>query len=76
MGKKEDGCLRATGDSENCKGELKQRFTDLGTEIWECNFHYNESMDHRDSLRRRYPDSSTAPEWFDELYAGETWDED
>lgn len=29
-----------------------------------------------DAVARRYPDSATAPSWFDPTYAGERWDSD
>lgn len=72
--KKEDGCLNT---STECDGELQQRFTEaLGTEIWECAYHADKSREWREQLRKRYPDSSTPPPWFDPTIAGEVWDED
>ena len=71
--KKEDGCLRF---DDNCQGNLEQRFTTLGTEIWECAYHAREMAKWRRQLNERYPDSPVAPEWFDPSYAGESWDDD
>lgn len=74
--KKEDGCLRAPHDQEHCTRELVQRFTDLDTEIWECTYHSEQSLQRNRELNERYPDSPNPPSWFDPTIAGESWDED
>lgn len=69
-------CLRSIHDSENCRGKVTRRHTDLGTPIDECVFHMEQSRRRKEEIDRRYPDSPVAPPWFDPTYAGESWDGD
>lgn len=61
-----------------CEGTLEWRasITGTGTPIPRCDKHHAEALDHRDAVRKRYPDSDVAPSWFDESYAGERWNDD
>ena len=68
-------CLRDRGE-DTCEGEVGVRYSDLGTAIWECDHHREESLKVLDGIRERYPDSPFAPDWFDPLDAGERWDDD
>jgi hypothetical protein len=67
-------CLRE--HKGNCEGEIGVRYSDLGTAIYECAKHQQETLDYLDGVRRRYPDTSNPPSWFDEADAGERWDDD
>jgi hypothetical protein len=68
-------CLRSGGKTP-CSGEVSIRYSDLGAEIPECEFHMDESYARIDEIRSRYPDSPIAPAWFDPSAAGERWDDD
>lgn len=68
-------CLRASYDSENCRGEVTQR-PSFTTVIFECEYHMDQSLRRNAETRRRYPDSDVAPRWFDPTVAGETWSDD
>lgn len=66
-------CLRSgKGD---CRGPIDVRYTDLGTQIFECEKHMDDHYAWADEHRRIYPDSPIAPSWFDPMDAGEVWDE-
>lgn len=75
-------CLRSYGDSERCSGKVGMRISDSGlTEIWECAFHQEESLERNQKNRERYPDSPIPPAWFGPTSGGvneygERWDSD
>lgn len=69
-------------DEGGCQGEMFERpsLSGSGMAFPRCDFHYDRYLDRvgpkLDEVRRRYPDSSIAPDWHDESYAGERWDDD
>lgn len=69
-------CLRVTHDSANCAGEITRRWTENDTPIDECQYHTTQSLQRRQELAERYPDTPFAPAWFDPAEAGERWDDD
>ena len=68
-------------DEGGCEGETFERPSLSGSDMAfpRCEKHYQEYADRIApkiaATRRRYPDSSTPPEWFDESCAGERWDD-
>lgn len=63
--------------SANCAGHTMPRTSRSGlTHSLKCEGCQQALDKELDKIERRYPDSSTPPSWFDETYAGETWDED
>ena len=72
-----DECLRKImGEGSGCDGNLRERWTDLGTRIVECQHHMSKSLQWNQEMAERYPDSTTPPTWFDPTIAGERWDDD
>ena len=69
-------------DQGGCEGETFERpsLSGSGMRFPRCDKHYQEYVDRVaskiEATRRRYPDSATPPEWFDESYAGERWNDD
>lgn len=62
----------------DCSGPVIARASLGGTGalIPRCGHHYDVAYERAMGLRDDYPDSPAAPEWFDPMDAGESWDED
>lgn len=62
----------------NCVGPVVGRpsYAGTGTTIWRCTAHDNAAYAKVQELRGKYPDSPSAPAWFDPTAAGESWDEE
>lgn len=62
---------------DGCAGPVEWHSTDPGFRraFPRCEAHWADRCRTEDRLRRDYPDSPIAPDWFDPA-AGETWDED
>lgn len=60
-----------------CSGNVEYRMSlsGTGTPIPRCDKHWEERLDWQEEHLQKYPDSPSAPEWFDPLDAGEVWDE-
>lgn len=59
-----------------CDGEVDEHVSRSGmTSTLRCEAHHYAHCDRLDAISRRYPDSPSAPGWFDPAYAGESWDE-
>lgn len=67
-------CLRASHDSEKCRGPVTGRRS-LTTTIYECEFHMQESQDRNRKHREIYPDGPYPPAWWD-AENGERWNDD
>jgi hypothetical protein len=65
------------GDGQ-CSGEVEYRMPLSGTgrSFTRCDYHWDKRLDEQERITRVYPDSPVAPDWFDEAYAGERWNED
>jgi hypothetical protein len=67
---------------EGCQGEVYNylALSGSGERYPRCDKHYGEYVirvqPKIDAVRERYPDTDTAPDWFDPTYAGESWNED
>jgi len=74
-------CIEHTIPAD-CEGEVMfyQALSGSGESYPRCEKGYAEYVERvqpqMDSIRERYPDSSTPPSWFDPTYAGERWDDD
>jgi hypothetical protein len=64
-------------DESPCGGEVFERWSRSGmTSTVRCDVHQRAHDEILDGIANRYPDTSVAPDWFDESYAGERWDSD
>lgn len=75
---KEEKCLRSIGNPEEaakCVGVVAG-WESTTTMIYECEYHTRKSIEFRQGVRERYPDSPIPPSDFDPTYAGERWDDD
>ena len=69
-------------DQGGCEGETFERpsLSGSGMAFPRCDKHNQVHLDRIspkiERTRRRYPDSATPPEWFDESHAGERWNYD
>lgn len=72
---KELTCLEQ-GDMCGGRVDYRDALSGTGTPFPRCKVHWERRLALRDRLRRRYPDSSTPPDWFDPAVAGESWDDD
>ena len=63
---------------EGCEGAVEYRMALSGTgrPFPRCEKHWDERLDEQERINDAYPDSPCAPDWYDESYAGEHWDED
>ncbi|MGW0626162.1 hypothetical protein [Streptomyces sp. NPDC002758] len=61
-----------------CSGpvEFREPLSGTGQSFPRCAAHWSKRLEKQEEIRSRYPDSSSAPDWFDPTYAGERWDED
>lgn len=61
-----------------CEGavELRDALSATGIPYKRCAKHWEARLRRQRELRRAYPDSPSAPSWFDPSYAGERWDEE
>lgn len=60
----------------DCRGPVDEHSSRSGmTSARRCDGHWYAHCDRLDAISRRYPDSPSAPSWFDPSYAGESWDE-
>lgn len=61
-----------------CEGAVEYRtsLTGTGMAIERCDRHWELRLAREEELRRDYPDSPFAPDWFDPSYAGERWDDE
>ncbi|MGQ0774570.1 MAG: hypothetical protein ACT4NY_09155 [Pseudonocardiales bacterium] len=70
-------CINS-GDPDGCHGPVEYRMalSSTGESFPRCNTHWQIRLDTEDRLRRDYPDTPHAPDWFDPLNAGEHWNDD
>jgi hypothetical protein len=62
---------------DTCKGPVDDYSSRSGmTSAKRCDGHWFAHCDRLNAISRDYPDSPSAPSWFDPSYAGESWDED
>lgn len=71
-----DTCLDSYED--DCEGPVEFHWNgDPGFKSWpRCVKHQALRVERRENSMEKYANCSTAPEWFDPSYAGESWDED
>lgn len=71
-------CLDRHDSRHTCRGPVTGRPSNAGTGtiIYRCDAGHEVSAAFARRVRSDYPDSSTAPDWFDPTYAGERWDDD
>lgn len=75
-----DACLDS--DEGACEGETHYRasLSGSGMSFPRCERHFELYLERVGpklaEVRRRYPDTDVAPDWVDETYAGERWDDD
>ncbi len=69
--------LRCLDESDECSGpvELRLRASDWKS-FPRCDFHWEQREEQRMNSMEQYADSDVVPDWFDESYAGERWDDD
>jgi hypothetical protein len=59
-----------------CRGPVEMRWPGHGHRNFpRCEAHQEKRLEQAEADNAKYPDSPIAPEWFDPLAAGETWDE-
>jgi hypothetical protein len=60
----------------DCQGDVEYRMalTETGRSYPRCDLHWDARL--KEQERWRDYQSDTPPDWFDESYAGERWDED
>ena len=70
-------CLDNYGRGD-CAGAVEYRYALSGTDrsFPRCDRHWDERLDAQERIERDYPDSDSAPVWFDADAAGERWNED
>ena len=63
---------------DDCSGsvEFRMALSGTGRSFPRCDHHWEERLEEQERINDRYPDSPVAPDWFDESYAGERWDEE
>lgn len=63
-------------EATGCRGEVDYRPapSGSGSVFARCAGHQQEVADRIARVNRDYPDTDTAPDWFDPAYAGEAWD--
>ncbi|KQP62935.1 hypothetical protein [Nocardioides sp. Leaf285] len=61
---------------ERCGGEVWMRISSGGSRFLKCEACHTRTQAKIAAVRDRYPDSDTAPAWFDPTYAGERWNDD
>jgi hypothetical protein len=72
-----DRCLASDQSLLPCAGDAEVRFSRSGyTATIRCDRHETEHQDNLDHIANRYPDTESAPSWFDPTYAGERWNDD
>lgn len=71
-------CLDRSKEGHTCQGPVSGRESNAGTGtiIWRCALGHGASYEFAQQVRKRYPDSPVAPDWFDPADAGERWDEE
>lgn len=65
-------CIEAP---DGCRGPVEYRPSAGGSAYLRCDGHWHALCDRQDRIRADYPDTSSAPGWFDPSY-GEQWDSD
>lgn len=57
--------------------ELRPSLSGTGTAIARCDFHWEERLIEQERIEETYHvNSAGPPDWLDESYAGERWDDD
>ncbi|MEU7146980.1 hypothetical protein AB0B15_02910 [Streptomyces sp. NPDC045456] len=71
-------CLDRNTEGHVCDGLVRGRpsIAGTGTLIYRCPAGHAASARYKLEVLRKYPDTDTAPKWFDPAYAGERWNED
>lgn len=72
-------CDHAGNPDDPCDtGPVEYRMSNTRTQRSSplCARHQRQRLDRMREIDARYPDSDSPPEWFDESYAGERWDDD
>ena len=67
-------CLDDRGEN-TCAGEVEYRYalSASGRSFPRCDRHWGKRLVEQERIDNDYPDSDTAPSWFDPSYAGERW---
>jgi hypothetical protein len=55
---------------------MRRSLSGTGTPIARCDSHWEKRLQKQEEHNKVYPDSPTAPGWFDPMAAGERWDDD
>lgn len=72
-------CADAGNPDDPCDtGPVEYRMSNTRTQRSSplCARHQRQRLDRMREIDARYPDSDSPPEWFDESYAGERWNDD
>lgn len=70
--------LECLDGPDGCSGKVEYRMPLSGTgkPFARCDKHWEERLNIQARINHDYPNTPCAPDWFDESYAGEHWDED